>query len=727
VSRASVSVIVTASGSPEDFRACLAGLRNALGPRDEVVCVLPAERADLSSELRGTPPVATVEDTSGDQGTRWSAGLAQTTHPVVVLLDGDAVGAGPWLDRLAEAFDDPDVVAAGPRCHRSSGPQWVDLPDEAAHSTADFRAYARQWSREHRRKITIVDRLGPVCVAVRRDALLQAGGPGPELPYQALGTTGRLVVVHDALFAHIGGDRCALRTPAAISGEAPLLSASMIVKDEEEVLAECLAAVRPFADEIVVYDTGSTDRTVAIAREHGARVIEGYWDDHFGDARNRSLAHCRGEWILMVDADEVASGDPEALRAYLAGTSERAVLVPLASLEGRGYTGQGALTPRLFRRADARYHGRLHEQVVDAVTGDNLIGPATSDLELAHSGYTRDRFVAKDKGARNVHLAKLAEDERTNDPRAAQNLARSLMFAGRAREAIDVCTAALAEDHGPLYRQTLLYVVVSAALALDDVDTARAAVEDLRSVSGSPVLADFVETQVRYAAGDHAGALRIIEAFPERGTDDRLMVFSRAQLAVFEILGLCELGRHRDAADRLRGYLGRGELPLDVPQTARVLEAGGTGVAELADLVPERSLRRLLIAVAEAPPELADDVLEALWRRRDGDRRILAVAARIGGQLRLIRAMEWSARLRQHGLAERCTLRALAADPQRSSRDRALAAAIAVELFADQDVLPALADALADVPDEEGPAVLDELRVFAPGIAAAIEPAPVQR
>src|SRR2546423_12151935 len=109
------------------------------------------------------------------------------------------------------------------------------------------------------------------------------------------------------------------------------------------------------------------------------------------------------------------------------------------------------------------------------------------------------------------------------------------------------------------------------------------------------------------------------------------MVFSRAQLAVFEILGLCELGRHRDAADRLRGYLGRGELPLDVPQTARVLEAGGTGVAELADLVPERSLRRLLIAVAEAPPELADDVLEALWRRRDGDRRVLARGARSGG------------------------------------------------------------------------------------------------
>jgi len=89
--------------------------------------------------------------------------------------------------------------------------------------------------------------------------------------------------------------------------------------------------------------------------------------------------------------------------------------------------------------------------------------------------------------------------------------------------------------------------------------------------------------------------------------------------------------------------------------------------------------------------------------------------------------MEWSARLRRYGLADRCTLRALAANPDRTARDRALAAAIAVELFGDQDALPVLQDALDQVPDDENAAVLDELRVFAPGIAAAIEPAPVQR
>jgi hypothetical protein len=156
---------------------------------------------------------------------------------------------------------------------------------------------------------------------------------------------------------------------------------------------------------------------------------------------------------------------------------------------------------------------------------------------------------------------------------------------------------------------------------------------------------------------------------------------------------------------------------------AHVLDSAGTSVADIADLVPERTLRRLLLALPQAPPELADDVLEALWTGRTGDARVLALAARLGAHLRLIRALEWSARLRQHGLAERCTLRALAGNPERSPRDRALAGAIAVELFGDQAALPALAEALARVPEEQHTAVLDEMRVFAPGIAAAIVPA----
>src|ERR1700678_4705915 len=83
-----------------------------------------------------------------------------------------------------------------------------------------------------------------------------------------------------------------------------VISACLIVKGEEKALPECLESIRGFVDEIVVYDTGSTDATVELAKRAGAKVTEGYWDDDFSRARNASLEQCRGKWILWIDADE---------------------------------------------------------------------------------------------------------------------------------------------------------------------------------------------------------------------------------------------------------------------------------------------------------------------------------------------------------------------------------------------------------------------------------------
>ena len=395
VSHPPVSIVVTASGTADDFHAFLESLRPALGLRDEAVCVLPPRRPELARKARAQGWLRVLDETPAEQASRWSAGLAATTHPVVVLVDGDTVLTPHWLDAVAAAFEDAGVVAAGPRCHRSFGPQSVEVPEEALAGTAAFKAYARQWRQEHR-GLTEVDRLGPVCVALRREALERAGGPAPDLPYQKLREQGRLVLVESAVIAHAGSSACALRSrrPA----DAPLLSASLIVKDEEAVIAGCLDALSGLADDIVVYDTGSTDRTREIAREHGARVIEGYWNDHFGDARNRSLAHCRGQWALVVDADEVATGDFAALRRRLAGAAP-AVDAMLANVENVEDSGRfGAFSVRLMRVGAARYIRRLHEQPVDAVTGEGLVGPEAAELTLVHSGYTTLTYRGQGQG-----------------------------------------------------------------------------------------------------------------------------------------------------------------------------------------------------------------------------------------------------------------------------------------------------------------------------------------
>jgi tetratricopeptide (TPR) repeat protein len=83
-----------------------------------------------------------------------------------------------------------------------------------------------------------------------------------------------------------------------------LISLAMIVKNEEETLAHCLESVKPIVDEMVIVDTGSTDSTVEIAKGFGASVQHFQWCDDFSAARNESLKHCRGEWVLVMDADE---------------------------------------------------------------------------------------------------------------------------------------------------------------------------------------------------------------------------------------------------------------------------------------------------------------------------------------------------------------------------------------------------------------------------------------
>src|SRR3989338_8295195 len=87
----------------------------------------------------------------------------------------------------------------------------------------------------------------------------------------------------------------------------PSISLCMIVKNEADFLEQCLNSVKEIADEIIIVDTGSTDRTKEIAKKFNAKVIEHKWNNNFSEARNISLEHATKEWILVLDADEAIS------------------------------------------------------------------------------------------------------------------------------------------------------------------------------------------------------------------------------------------------------------------------------------------------------------------------------------------------------------------------------------------------------------------------------------
>ena len=107
-----------------------------------------------------------------------------------------------------------------------------------------------------------------------------------------------------------------------------LLTAALIVKNEERDLSRCLASLDG-VDEIVVVDTGSTDATVAIAEEAGARVRKIPWNHDFAAARNQALDACVGDWILVIDADEVGDDLAEVVagrdRGLVAGVAETGI------------------------------------------------------------------------------------------------------------------------------------------------------------------------------------------------------------------------------------------------------------------------------------------------------------------------------------------------------------------------------------------------------------------
>jgi len=194
-------------------------------------------------------------------------------------------------------------------------------------------------------------------------------------------------------------------------------------------------------------------------------------------------------------------------------------------------------------------------------------------------------------------------------------------------------------------------------------------------------------------------------------------------MAPFEIISLRDVGRPAEAAEVLRTELRAGRLVLPLGDIAKIFEGAGSDVTELARLIPEDAVRQVLYATRLVSPTLAEAVVEALWERFPGDPQLFGVVVWLAGQLELTRAIQWSGRLREQGLAKYCPLLATAAATDRTARERALAAAAALELYGDQAALAPLSEALAQVPDDQTDAVLKELQVLAPTVASAIEPA----
>jgi tetratricopeptide (TPR) repeat protein len=181
-----------------------------------------------------------------------------------------------------------------------------------------------------------------------------------------------------------------------------LLSAALIVRNEERFLEGCLRSLVDRVDEVVVVDTGSSDRSCEIACDFGARLLNHAWADDFSAARNASIAAASGAWVLYIDADErVVEFDRPTVDRLLA--DPRHVCYTALFRPATGYTRYREY--RLFRnRPDLRFRGIIHESLVpalEALCSRTRLRIGDSPVALEHLGYDGD---LRHKHARNLPL-----------------------------------------------------------------------------------------------------------------------------------------------------------------------------------------------------------------------------------------------------------------------------------------------------------------------------------
>lgn len=220
------------------------------------------------------------------------------------------------------------------------------------------------------------------------------------------------------------------------------ISLCMIVRNEADVLKRCLDSVKHIADEIIIVDTGSTDKTKEIAADYTDKIYDFTWVDDFAAARNYAFDQATKDYQLWLDADDVLEPRDAEKLLNLKGTLDGDVdLVYMRYHTGFDEDDNVTFTydrERLFKRAKCfRWVGRVHEVVVPR--GKTV----RSDIAVAH------RKIGEGDPNRNLRIFEkmLAEGE-TLEPRMQYYYARELKTHERYDEAIEAMEAFLNQDGG---------------------------------------------------------------------------------------------------------------------------------------------------------------------------------------------------------------------------------------------------------------------------------------
>lgn len=271
-----------------------------------------------------------------------------------------------------------------------------------------------------------------------------------------------------------------------------MISICMIVKNEEEILEKCLQHLIPFGYEIIIADTGSTDRTKEIALKYTDKVYDYTWNQDFAAARNFSVSLAANDYILCIDSDEIVTQldkvELEKVVKENPAAVGRLIRINDFSRNGESYSGRERVS-RLFSRNDYCYEGIIHEQLVRK---DSL--PVTFyniPIEMHHEGYEGDLTVRRKKTERNISLLKKQMELEGEDPYLLYQLGKSFYMQEDYETACEYFDKALYYDLDP----RLEYVqdmVESFGYSLINANRYETALQLLNVYNEFAVNADFV-------------------------------------------------------------------------------------------------------------------------------------------------------------------------------------------------------------------------------------------
>jgi tetratricopeptide (TPR) repeat protein len=641
---------------------------------------------------------------------------------LVVLTDDSLVPQPRWIDNLveplfvhfaAEGVCDNRPVVVGPRSPSIGGVQRIFLTVGIDINVPEqLRSFALQWERDHREIVSEEIYISSRVFATRRDDLLCALRSGFEERdgnisneglqwscYSSLVHQGTAVVAHGSLVAFEDIITCEAEREHARSLEndnsRPLISACMIAKDEEHCIADAVRSAWSLVDEVVLFDTGSSDRTVALAQELGAKVQLIPWRDNFAWARNQALNACKGKWILWLDADEEVRGDRDDLRRYLLEESDE---VEAYGIRIRNEIGSGLDTPtfhraaRLFRRSEGAWYGSLHEMVWTRARDRTTTMKMTNIIEISHKGYLTSYMVAKEKGTRNLALAARGEEYGSPEERDF-NAARSYLLQGNFEMAYELARRVTQEGLNLGFRLFAYRVALDALCAIGDPSGIPQLLEEYEVLGPPSNYLAFFRGKYYQMLGDSARALDEYEKIVECQADEFGLEISQESCTPYVASCLSELERFSEAADLLLASLADGRMDFHLDLLIYVLDQSGRSYGEICNSIPPAKRDLVYAQLLQIPAERAEPVVESFYHADPGNLHCLAVGARVATSLSVDSALKWSIRLRSRGLAASCPLRSIAVDRERPDRDRQRAATVVREHFGEVDLM-----ALSEVP-----------------------------